>query len=263
MSRQQADETRELSAARGSFAADHWVSRSYGEAVGSLLAATPSAELLPTWVSAVAGAAGVVVAVIAIVLTYTQVRLTGRQLRESSVREAQDSEARTRPYLSIDIVPGLAGRPTFDIVIANLGATTATDVRLRLTHHDFDKQSEDDQIGPALGELLAAGFDLAPSARRRLLWRIPGDTNTEPPGDIGAPISDTVRATYMWDPADGRPSRHYEDRLQYDLSQYPFLTPAASRGSTTQGSPTDQNVHLKNLIHALRAIADHVGELRR
>lgn len=204
-----------------------------------------------------------IVAVIAIVLTYVQIRRTAGQVRASAVREAQDSEARTRPYVSLDIVPGLAGRPTFDVVIANSGATTARNVRLRLADHDFAKQSEHDEIGPALGELLASGFDLAPGARRRLLWRIPDDENTEPRGAVGAPISDVIRFTYAWDPRDGRPPRYYEDQLGYDLTQYPLLTPAPSRGATAQGSPADQNLQLRNLIHALRAIADHVGELRR
>lgn len=41
-------------------------------------------------------------------------------MRGAALREAQDSEDRTRPYVGMDIVPGLAGSPTFDIVIENL-----------------------------------------------------------------------------------------------------------------------------------------------
>lgn len=228
-----------------------------------LISAVGSADLVPTWISAVATSVGVIVAGVAILLTYKQVRLTAQQMRESAQREAQNSEDQTRPYIGLDLVPGLAGSPTFDIVITNFGNTTARDVRLALVDDEFRQQSEADQIGPALGRLFSAGFDLAPGAKRRIFWRFPDQEGSEPRGDMGAPLTGEIRTTYSWAPGRREPIREYEERLRYDLSEYPKLTPIPSGGSTSPSRPGDNAALLKNAVHALRAIAGHIGELRR
>jgi hypothetical protein len=221
------------------------------------------ADLVPSWIGAVATAVGVAVALIAILLTYKQVRLTAQQMRETSLREAQNSEDQTRPYLGIDVVPGLAGPPSFDLVVANFGKTTAHDIRLALVGREFQAQSEADEIGPALGRLFAAGFDLAPGARRRVFWRMPDEEGSSPRGDMGAPVSAEIVVTYQWVPGGDREIRRYEERLRYDLTEYPKLTPLPCEGAKADGSESDPTTSFKNTAHALRAIAQHVGEIRR
>ncbi|WP_022891125.1 hypothetical protein [Agromyces subbeticus] len=218
-------------------------------------------EIAPIWIEAVATVVGVIVALIAIVLTLKQVRMTAQQMRQASEREAQDSEDQTRPYVGLDVLPGLGGAPSFDMVIENFGKATAYDVRLRLVNEEFGPQSESDEIGSALGRLFAVGFDLAPGARRRVFWRLPADENASPSGAMGAPEAAEVVVEYGWEPGGDRESRVFKDRLRYDLSEYPKLTPSPTKGARTIGSTTD--AQLKNAVHALGAIAEHVAEIRR
>lgn len=223
--------------------------------------ASSPAELVPTWIGAISTALGVLLALVAVILTYRQVRQTSRQMREAARREAQDSEAQTRPYLGIDIVPSLSGNGAFDIVIQNFGRTSARDIVLGLADDEFGPQSEHDVIGPALARLFASGFDLAPGARRRVFWRLDDEEGAQPRGDMGAPIVGTVHATYEWWPDDDRSARRYSETIRYDLTEYPKLIPMAGSGPKTEGSSTD--VIRRNAVHALRRIAQAVGELQR
>lgn len=221
-----------------------------------------SPELLPAWIEAIATAGGVLVAVVAIVFTFLQIRLASLQLRRAAIREAQDSEERTRPYIGLDVVPGLAGAPSFDLIITNFGRATAKRIRIDLRGAGFEAQSEGDEIGPALGRLFARPFDLAPGARRRVFWYMPAQADATPSGALGVPIAGEVSASYEWERTDAD-SRVYEDWIAYDLTEYPKLTPQPTEGSTANGSAGDPEIIGRNAVNALRAIARHVGETRR
>jgi hypothetical protein len=213
----------------------------------------------PDWIQAVAAIIGIIVASIAVLLTLTQIRLTGRQLREASDQQVRDSEAQTRPYLGVDVVTSLFGSPMFDLVIENFGKTTARGVRLSLANNQFVAKSESDEIGPALGRLFEKPFDLAPGSRRRILWLIPDSINAEPRGDMGAPVADEINVNYRWDSDGTRPQRVYVERFSYDLSEYAKLVPAPNTGPKSSGTGS----HEKNIAHALRALTEHIAELRR
>lgn len=221
------------------------------------------ALLHPSWVSAISGAVGVIVAIVAVVLTVRQLTLTGRQMRATARREAEDSEARTRPYVSLDVVPSVTGPPAFDLTISNQGKTTARDVRIALVGQEFGAQSEGDVIGPALGRLFAVGFDLAPGARRRIFWYHPEEPSATPAGPLGVPIAAEILATYGWTQGNGRLDRAYEERLSYDLTELPKLLPLPSSGMEAQGNASDITTHVRNVVHSLRSIAQHLGEARR
>ncbi|MGO4104704.1 hypothetical protein AB4Y63_12180 [Leifsonia sp. YAF41] len=226
-----------------------------------MIATETPADLVPSWIEAIATLVGVIVALAAIVFTVVQLRLTSRQMRETAIQEAQNSEAQTRPYIGIDIVPGIAGAGSIDIIIENHGRTTARNIRVSLVGDTFRAQSDGDVIGEALGRLFATSFDLAPGARRRVFWQIPADENSSPRGHMGTPVAAGIAFVYDWAPGDDRPVRNYADSIQYDLTEYPKLIPLPSTGSTAQGaSPETQS---KNLLHTLRAIAANVAEIRR
>lgn len=217
--------------------------------------------LTATWATAIATIVGVVLGGIAAIAAAVSIVQTGRQMRVTARNEVENSDARTRPYLGIDVAPGIGGMASMDIVFTNHGRSYARDVRVSLVGEEFQAQSAGDEIGPALGRLFATPFDLAPNAHRRVLWRIPANAQSKPPGEVGTPISGEVRVAYSGDPRDGRDSRTYEDFLRYDLTEYPKLMTLPSSGrSAPEGS--DQEVE-KNTVHALRAIARSVGELRR
>lgn len=74
-----------------------------------MLATETAVDLVPTWIEPIATLVGVVVAIAAIVFTVVQLRLTAQQMRETATQEAKNSEARTRPYVGIEVVPGIAG----------------------------------------------------------------------------------------------------------------------------------------------------------
>lgn len=243
--------------------------RLVGERVGSSRYLDPMfasaqelpADLVPSWIEAIATLVGVIVALIAIVFTAVQIRLTARQMRETSAQEAQNSEAQTRPYVGIDIVPGIAAMSSMDIIFENHGKTTARDIRVGLVGDEFREQSDGDIVGPALARLFGTPFDLAPSARRRVLWQIPADQNATPRGNLGTPVVGEIAISYEWVPSDDRETRHYNDSIRYDLTEYPKLIPMPSKGSTANG--TSPEAQTKNIVHALRAIASNVAEIRR
>jgi hypothetical protein len=197
----------------------------------------PDATLLPTWIGAVATAAAAFVAIGAILLTLRQVRLTAEQLRRASVQAAQDSEDRTRPYVTMNIVPSIASHGALDLVLTNTGVTAATHVR----------------------------FELAPDARMRLFWHLPESSTerSDQPGAMGAPVTGEVRATYSRD-VDGQPgTQEYVTTHRYDFTLWPRITPEAWTGRTNQGKSDDPATHLKNINFGLRAIAHHLGETTR
>lgn len=222
-----------------------------------------AAELVPVWIGAIAAAVGALVAIVAIALTYRQLRLTSIQIRDSARRESQNSEDQTRPYVGLDVVTSVGGSPAFDLVIANFGRTTARRIVLSIVGREFEAQSDQDAIGPALGRLFAVPFDLAPGARRRVFWHFPDDENSTPRGSFGAPAAGELRAAYVWEPGGNESERQYTEHLQYDLSEYAKLIPRPAAGSTAQGKRDDPAVIGQNSVHTLRAIARHLGELRR
>lgn len=212
------------------------------------------------WVSAIATCVGSVAAGGALWFAYSQIRLTARQMRESAAQEARDSEARTRPYVSVEIVPGLAGPGSMDIVFANHGRTTARNVRVSLVGDDFRAQSEEDEIGPALGRMFANRFELAPGARRRVFWQIPANDD-ESRSQFGTPLIGVVAVSYAWKPDGAETERRYADEFRYDLTEYPKLIPVPYSGPNASGTSAD--AHERNVVHALRAIARNVAENTR
>lgn len=213
-----------------------------------------NSELLPDWITVIATVGAVVVAALAIWPAARQVRLAASM-------DARDSEERTRPYVSVDLVPSVAGPPAIDAVIENCGKSTAGNVQVSLVGREFVALSEGDELGPALGRLFAEGFDLPPGARRRVYWHMPAQSNSVPPGALGAPESAEIVVTYTWEPNGERDPKKYSERLRYSTDDVSRLRPVPKSGSTASGSGIDAQV--KNAVHALHAIAEHLGELRR
>ncbi|MBD8702837.1 hypothetical protein [Frigoribacterium sp. CFBP 13712] len=227
--------------------------------------AAPDPALLPTWIGAIATAAAVIVAIVAISLTYRQVRLTAIQLRDASVQAAQDSEDRTRPYVTMNIVPSIARQGALDLIVTNTGATAATNVRFELLGDGFGLSDDDTHVGPGLRDFFSTPFELAPGAKLRLFWHLPESRaeRSDKPGAMGAPVTGELQATYSRD-VDGQPgSREYVTKHRYDFTFWPKITPQAWTGKHNEGSSSNPLTHLKNIDFGVRAIAHHVGESTR
>lgn len=234
-------------------------------AAGTPTPAPTDPALLPTWIGALATAAAVVVAIVAIFLTYRQVRLTAIQLRDASVQAAQDSEDRTRPYVTMNIVPSIASQGALDLILTNTGATAATNVHFELLGADFGLSDDDTHVGPGLREFFSTPFELAPGAKMRLFWHLPKSSAEHSDKDdaMGAPVAGELQATYGRD-VDGQPGSHvYVTKHRYDFTLWPKITPEAWTGMRNEGSSADPLTHLKNINFGLRAIAHHVGETTR
>lgn len=195
----------------------------------------------------------------AAVIAVITLLLLARQVRDSGAENERNIEAQTRPYVGIEFSAGVAGAPSMDIVIQNTGRATAANIRVEI-EGGFAAQSENDEIGPALGRLFATPFTLAPQGRRRVFWRLPDDERSDPRGDFGAPLSGVVSVSYEWQRGDGKTVR-YAEPFPYDLAEYPKLMPAPRTGPERKGTTIDATA--VNVVHTLRAIAEHLAELRR
>lgn len=213
--------------------------------------------LAATWLTAIATVVGVVIAGAAFVAAAIAVVQTGRQMRAAARTESENSDSQTRPYVGVDITPGMASLPSFDIVIRNHGKTTARNIRIDLLDGEFGVRPGDEMFGPAQARVFSVPFDLAPGAHRRLLWQVMASKAANRPENIGAPDAGELGIAYEWQPGEGREPRAYSDSIRYDLRDYPALVVVPGTGGTTDGRNAED--HLKNAVKALRAIASHVG----
>lgn len=221
------------------------------------------AMLASSWVAAIATIAGVLVAGGALVGAAISIRQTGKQMREAADREAADSEARTRPYVSARIVVGIAGSPSLDLVVENRGRSTARSIRLVPSAGRFDPYSTTPALAKALEAMLTTGFDLVPGERRRVFWHVePVDTDLprekQPPS-----VRDTLTLTYEWHPDDAsQPIREYREDVRFDMTDYVVAIPSPATGATSP-SLSGMEREVRDLAHAVRAVAQHIGESYR
>lgn len=197
------------------------------------------------------------------IVTITAGRATAKQAQESLKRQTWDSEQRTRPYVSVDIVPSIVGAPNFDIVIKNLGKSTARTISLKLATDDFQTKTKYDLVGSALEKLFNSTFALSPQASRRFFWICPKNKDDSSSEHQGTPISAEIVTTYTWKTEDERGIREYKETLQYDVSHELKIAPQVKSGLTSEDSKSDSNTQIKNLDHALRAIGEKIVITRR
>lgn len=176
--------------------------------------------------------------------------------REAAAQAIADSQRATRPYLWADLVPGIAGPPTWDLVIHNTGRTPAREVILE----PEPWPAMGDKLGDRLREQLPRPFDLPPGASLRLAWRIAHEDDE--PGNVdqpaGMPDETTLTLRYRGD--DPLLAPFSETRL-LDLPTRAGIIPAPREGAVAGG--TDLYGVLKNINYAVRSLGGHVAELRR
>jgi hypothetical protein len=94
---------------------------------------------------------------------------------ERANEQAQrDSAAQTRPYVDVEIVPGLSGIACYDLRITNTGKTPARNLTLR---YDAWPERPDD-IAQALAEMFETPRTLSPSSSFRCIWRLEATDNS-------------------------------------------------------------------------------------
>ncbi|MFJ2517536.1 hypothetical protein ACIOWF_01090 [Cellulosimicrobium cellulans] len=199
----------------------------------------------PTWADVLAAVAAILSAVVALVA----INIARGQLR--GLREQMEREA--RPYVTAQVVPGLHGSGSWDLVVENLGKSMAHGLKVDVG--TIQKRDAKDYIAEPLQRFLESELTLVPGARIRVMW------SSDFQGSSPAGIQDSRTATLTyWGEAD--PSRRGKPFIEV----YPIYDSTAGHGMPThnegaRASGTDKD--LRNIDSALRALNAHVGELRR
>ncbi len=181
---------------------------------------------------------------------FTAFRASVAQLKLLSA----DSARQTRPYVNIDLSPGLHGNGFWDITIENLGRSIARDVRIDAG--PLKPRDAEDHISGRLAEFFARPVTLPPGARRRVMWRMEADERRTV---AGADSNVTVNVTY----SDDQENR-YADNFNVAVEGYGPVAPSPTTGpQVSGGSRTKGEESLANIERALRTLNTHVGMLRR
>ncbi|RMB69720.1 hypothetical protein AYK61_26595 [Rhodococcus sp. SBT000017] len=199
------------------------------------------------WVTAV-GAVATAIATIGLVVVAHKT-LGGAKDQLTLLREQAEQER--RPYVVADIVPGLHGPGSTDLVLQNLGRSTARGVLVDIGQ--LSKRNDTDHISDPLRRYLRNPRTLVPGARHRVMWHDVGNPET---GRAASGVSDTVPARITYTDDNGT---EYSETNELGIEDMTSVSPVPTTGPRVLGS----NSELADIDHALRAIAGHVGELRR
>lgn len=156
-----------------------------------------------------------------------------------------------RPYVVAEVVPGLHGAGSADLVVQNLGRTLAHQVMIDVG--TLSVRDDDDYISGPLAEYLAKPMTLAPGSRHRIMWRCEPREEAGH-GEAGAPK--TAQGTVHYSDDDGR---QYSETYDLSVDGVMQVTPVPTVGPRSHGDGKE----LVNIGHALRTLNQHVGELRR
>ena len=121
-------------------------------------------------------------------------RASAEAARAANEQARFDSKAQTRPYVWVEVVPGLAGTETYDLRIKNTGRSAARCVRL-----EFDNWPDPaDDVATAVRELFETPRTLPPGCSIRTMWRLEGDF-TDGTTEAGLPKSGSIGVSYRGD----------------------------------------------------------------
>ncbi len=163
----------------------------------------------------------------------------------------RDSEARTRPYVFIEVLPSIAGPKTFDILIRNVGGTPARNLTLEFS----DWPMPLDDVASSVKQLFEHPRTLPPGCSIRAYWRMVGpfSDGTE---EAGMPVKGTIKVSYSG--ADER-GTSYHDAFGIDVDQA-GLWPIADDGPEP---PKTLDSDAKSFYKLGQTIARAIGGLAR
>lgn len=162
-----------------------------------------------------------------------------------------DSVRANRPYVLLRLAPSLAGIGAWDLVVENLGASAAYGIRLAINGSTL---TEDDVLVESIEKLAAGDLMLPPGGRLRSIWYLEPDEHADPSNGNGYEWAE-VTARYQ----DGDGNR-YDNDPPVTLDPVSLgLTPVPRTGAEARG----KNAEMRDIAHALRAIASNLGEIAR
>lgn len=163
----------------------------------------------------------------------------------------EQAERERRPYIVADLVPGLHGAGSTDLVIANVGRSLAREVLIEIG--PLAKHNNNDHISDALDKYLTTPKILVPGARHRVMWHHVGNADS---GRLDAGVVGSVSARITYTDDGGT---EYTETYELDIATMTAVSPVPTDGPRRSGNDNE----LADIDHALRALAGHVGELRR
>lgn len=206
--------------------------------------------------------AGVLVAVGAISLTVVQVVKAARSVRDAARADKISSLAKARPYVSIEIVTGIGGSSSFDMVVANRGRSTAESIRITPQSGKYDEIGLTPALAQALQRMFEAGFNLGPGERRRFFWRLDPVDADLPREAQPSSVRDELGVTYGWTPENEDPIE-FDERAHFDLTDFVVVIPSPQTGARSSGGTDRMHTDLSDIRLAINALSEHVAELRR
>lgn len=173
-----------------------------------------------------------------------------RAAEEANEQARRDSVEQTRPYVVVELVPGLAGASNFDIRISNMGRSAARELTLT-----FDAWPDEcDDVTQSVKTFFSTPRTLPPGSRHRVMWRLQGNF-TDGTKIAGLGADGTVAAHYTSnDPS--RPA--YEEHFDIMVENSGFW-PVAESGP----EPTGMTGDAAKFYRLGQALVRRVGELGR
>jgi hypothetical protein len=170
-----------------------------------------------------------------------------------------DSEARTRPYITVDLAPGLHGAGAVDVIIRNGGQSATKDLAFQIA--GWPLANPEDKYVPLIRKALDARFNLVPGGYRRLLWintlMTASPIPATAPKRMGMPNLVTVTVSYNGTAqATGSKKRGpaYTESFSLD-AQSIYASPAPSAGPD---AAHDMDPALRKIYQGLQLVAQNV-----
>jgi hypothetical protein len=173
-----------------------------------------------------------------------------RAAKEANEQASQDSIRRTRPYVFVELLPGLQGIGCYDLRIANAGKSAAK----HLTLHIETWPSPADDVVSSIERLFRHERTLPPGCSIRTVWRIEG-TFTDGTSVAGMLPHATVTVKYT---SDDPSNPNYSDTFEISASDS-GLWPVPEDGA----DPTTLNGDARKFYLLGQALVRRIGELAR
>lgn len=176
--------------------------------------------------------------------------LAAEAARAANEQARLDSLERTRPYVFIEMLPGLAGVNSFDLRITNSGKSAARN--LTMDYSDWPENL--DGVGIPMRRLFETPRTLPPGGSLRVMWQLLGefaDGSTE----VGMPSDGRITASYTSDDASEPEYRETSDVMIDNSGLWPV----------PDDGPDPKGLHGESLqFYRLgRILTRHVGALGR
>lgn len=219
------------------------------------------------WTDVVMAWAAVATAVFTLGLLITAIcaikpaKETWKAAAEANRQAERDSREQSRPYVTAQIVPGLAGITSWDLRIMNTGRTAARNLTM-----DYDQwprgQDEEaewpdawDRVSRSLHTMFATPRTLAPGTSSRVLWLIDRkEHETTPP--MGLSKDGTVSVRYN---SDDPKAPRYEDSFDV-MIENSGLWPVPESGPNFSKTVSEEAKQANKLM---KVLIRRVGELGR